>query len=82
MSVSIVYFCHPQLLINVQFSNSCSFLRIIQVLHIGCFCNHRRQHVVFCFDGNFLSSILLEIQGMDKMMETLDNMGIKLCWLH
>jgi len=29
-----------------------------------------------------LSVILLEIQGMDKIMEKLDNVGIKLCWLH
>jgi len=79
--MSVVYFCRPQLLRNVQLFNLCSFLRIIQVLQLvaAVIIIYKILHFVLL---ETLSSKLLEIQGMDKIKGTLDNMGIKLCWLH
>ena len=63
-----------------SFFNLYSFLRIIQVLQLvaAVITVHKILYFVLL---ETLSSTLLDIHGMDKIMET-DNMGIKLCWLH
>ena len=64
-----------------SFFNLCSFLRTIQVLQLVAAVIIVDKILYFVLLGT-LSVILLEIQGMDKIMEKLDNVGIKLCWLH